>query len=119
MVCVCQERRQSVRKKLEDRLAESGSQHEESYDELSEDANNDRLPVDVLSVPAGGIKPSQEDEISEDADGSVTTLVVLRFSWDEDTEEKSHYDNSSSGDGTTSLGHGLFHYRRTMTPSKL
>ena len=55
LVCICQQSCQSIRKELEDRLAKSGSEDEESNDELSENANNDRLPVDVLSVPAGDI----------------------------------------------------------------
>ena len=119
MVCISQQCRQSIRKELEDRLAKSGSEDEESNDELSEKANNDRLPVDVLSVPASDIKSRQEYEISENTDSPFTAFVVWRFSWDENTKEECNKDNASSSDGTVALGDDLFHYSHTMAPTEL
>ena len=119
MIRVCQKSRQSIGNELEDCLAKGSSEDEESHDELNENADNDRLPVYVLSVPAGNIKSSQEYEVSENTDSSVTAFVVLRFPRDENTKEECSKDNASSSDGTMALRDDLFHHSYTMAPTEL
>ena len=119
MICVCQKSRQSIGNELKDCLAKSSSEDEESHDKLNENTDNDRLPVDVLSVPASDIKSRQEYEISENTDSPVTAFVVWRFSWDENTKEECNKDNASCSDGTMALGDDLFHHSYTMAPTEL
>ena len=48
-----QKRCQGIGEESEDGLSQSGPQNEEPHNELDENADNDRLPINVLPVSAG------------------------------------------------------------------
>ena len=68
-----------ARDKVENVKASLGAEHKQGNDELDQHTNNDGVPHDHLAVVGGQPEAEDEDEKTEDGDGSILSRVVLSF----------------------------------------
>lgn len=82
-----------TRDEAEDIVTSSGSEDEESDDELNQQAHNYSVPLNVLAAAGCGVEDRDEDHKAEEANGSVGASVVFGFFADERSGEDDCYNH--------------------------
>ncbi len=72
-----------------------GSQHEKSQNKLSQHANNDSMPNDLLAVTGSEPEAEEDDDETEHGNSAIGAGVILMIWLDEST--KTHNDDGSDG----------------------
>lgn len=96
----------AVGNEAEDVVSDTSAQDEDADDVLGQHAANNSAPVDLAAIPASGPEESDEDQHTEETDGTVLAGVVLLLLRDERTNKDGTNGDGSAG-GSSHLGGDL------------